>query len=172
MSESDINECNAAPSLQEIVLREIAEDEALRLMPCLEALARHHNRVSVHFRGCYPKAPLDETIVRFRRELSQGRSRIAVAEADGTAVGFCKVDLEGALGCLDYLIVLDEYRGQGLGDALMGWALATLQEQGVRDIDVKVADGNDATSFYERYGFRPNAHILHLTMDDRGRERA
>ena len=169
---ADETQNDATPSPHDTpVLREIAPDEVARLRPCLEALEDHHNRVSVHFRGCYPKAPFDETIARFRRELAQGSAHIAVMEAGGTVVGFGKVDIEGGpggLGSLDYLVVLPEHRGQGLGDALMGWALARFHAAGVADIDVKVADGNDALSFYERYGFRPNAHILRLSHERKG----
>lgn len=154
---------DATPEPEPIVLREIASDEAPRLRPCLEALAEHHNRVSIHFQGRYPKAPYDETIERFVHELDEGSSRIAVVEKDGAIIGFCKVDLTGTVGSLDYLVLLPGCRGQGLGDTLMGWALQTFEEAGVADIDVKVADGNNAYTFYERYGFKPNVHILRLS---------
>ena len=175
MDESSIIEnANEAASTHDTpVLREIAPDEAARLMPCLKALADHHNRVSVVFRGSYPKAPFDETIERFRRELAGGASHIAVIETGGSVLGFCKVDVrggQGGLGSLDYLVVLPGHRGQGLGDALMGWALERFEAAGVADVDVKVADGNDAVTFYERYGFRPNAHILRLSHVREGRD--
>ena len=38
----------------------------------------------------------------------------------------------------------------------------------VREVEVKVVDGNDALSFYERYGFRMNAHILRRSESTRG----
>ncbi len=43
---------------------------------------------------------------------------------------------------------------------LIEWALGKLASHKVHDIDVKVADGNNAVSLYEKYGFKMNAHIL------------
>jgi hypothetical protein len=34
----------------------------------------------------------------------------------------------------------------------------------VEQIEVKVADGNNAIRFYEKYGFRMNAHILRTDL--------
>lgn len=76
-------------------------------------------------------------------------------------VGFCKVDLHGdGTGKLDYLVVLPQCRGRKYGKALMDWAMAVFSGSGVRKIEVKVVDGNDAVHLYEKYGFRMNAHIL------------
>ena len=46
--------------------------------------------------------------------------------------------------------------------------LAAFARADVREVEVKVADGNDALSFYERYGFRMNAHILRRSESTRG----
>ena len=83
-----------------------------------------------------------------------------MAEEAGAVVGFCKVDLAGESGKLDYLVVLPACRGRGYGKALMDWAMGVWEENGVRRVEVKVVDGNDAIRLYERYGFQMNAHIL------------
>ena len=144
-------------------MREIGADEVSGLRECLLALAEHHNKVSVNFRGHYPKTPVDDTIAKFAEDLDSGRSAAAVIEDGDRIVGFCKTDFGGTAGVIEYLIVLGEYRGRGYGAALMEWALGKFEERGVRDIDVKVADGNDAVTLYEKYGFRMNAHILRLS---------
>ena len=93
--------------------------------------------------------------------LEENVSRIAVIEEDSGIVGFCKVDLHGdGTGKLDYLVVLPQCRGRKYGKALMDWAMAVFSGSGVRKIEVKVVDGNDAVHLYEKYGFRMNAHIL------------
>ena len=85
----------------------------------------------------------------------------AVIEENGEITGFCKVDLHGdGTGKLDYLVVLPQCCGRGYGKALMDWAMAVFSESGVRKIEVKVVDGNDAIHLYEKYGFRMNAHLL------------
>ena len=57
-------------------------------------------------------------------------------------------------------VVLPQCRGGKYGKALMDWAMAVFSGSGVRKIEVKVVDGNDAVHLYEKYGFRMNAHIL------------
>lgn len=143
-------------------MREIKQDEVYKLGECLKALAMHHNSVSQNFKGHYPKTPIEQTIARFADEVKEQKAYIAVTENDGKVTGFCKVNAENTLGVIEYLIVLESQRGQGLGAQLMDWALDKLDSLGVEDIDVKVADGNNAVSLYERYGFKMNAHILRL----------
>ena len=142
-------------------LRQITADEAPRLRACVQALSEHHNRVSVNFKGSYPSRPYDKTLSLFAQALEENVSRIAVIEEGGEIVGFCKVDLHGdGTGKLDYLVVLPQCRGRKYGKALMDWAMAVFSGSGVRKIEVKVVDGNDAVHLYEKYGFRMNAHIL------------
>ena len=142
-------------------LRQITADEAPRLRACVQALSEHHNRVSVNFKGSYPSRPYDKTLSLFAQALEENVSRIAVIEEDSGIVGFCKVDLHGdGTGKLDYLVVLPQCRGRKYGKALMDWAMAVFSGSGVRKIEVKVVDGNDAVHLYEKYGFRMNAHIL------------
>ena len=73
------------------MIREIHSEETGKLYECLEALAEHHNKVSVHFKGSYPKTPSEERIKQFESELEEGKSRIAVIENGNDFVGFCKI---------------------------------------------------------------------------------
>lgn len=143
-------------------MREIVPGEVYRLQNCLTELAEHHNKVSVNFKGHYPKRPFEETIMRFSSDLEDGKSSIAVIEADERVVGFCKINYDSTVGILEYLIVSGGYRGKGYGTQLMEWALSRFEELGIRDIEVEVVDGNEAISLYERYGFKMNAHILRM----------
>ena len=61
-------------------MREIAADEAQRLRACVQALSKHHNEVSVHFKGSYPSRPYDKTLSLFAQALEEKASRIAVIE--------------------------------------------------------------------------------------------
>lgn len=145
-------------------MREIGSQEVFILKNCLEELAAHHNKVSVNFKGCYPKQPFEVTLNGFSKDVDSGNSSIAVIEAEDRVAGFCKINYASNVGAVEYLIVLIEYRGKGYGAQLMEWALSRFKELGIHDIDVKVADGNDAISLYEKYGFKMNAHILRLDM--------
>ena len=144
-------------------MRELLCSEIHMLETCLRELAEHHNMVSVNFAGAYPKKPYQETLQSFETEVKSGKSRIAVIDYENSIVGFCKADIYQGQGKIDYLIVLKEYRGKGYGDMLMNWAMSLFKQCGVEQIEVKVADGNDAIRFYEKYGFRMNAHILRTT---------
>lgn len=144
-------------------MREIGPEEEPKLRGCLEELTRHHNSVSINFKGCYPKQPFEETLARFSSDVDAGRSSIAVIEAEDRVIGFCKINYGNAVGDLEYLIVSEDHRGKGYGAQLMEWALNRFEGLGIRDIDVKVADGNNALTLYERYGFKMNAHLLRLS---------
>lgn len=141
-------------------MREMTYNEVYRLEECLKALAEHHNEVSTYFRGLYPKKPFAETLASFEKAVESGKSRIAVVENNEKILGFCKIDIEKPTGKIDYLIVLREARGKGFGDDLMEWAMDNFKNNEITNIEVKVAEGNNALSFYEKYGFRANARIL------------
>ena len=141
-------------------MRELDSREVYRLKECLAELAEHHNAVSVNFSGCFPRKPFQETLAAFEKDVDSGRSRIAVIESEEKILGFCKADIHGGEGTIDYLVVLKEHRGKGYGETLLTWALDVLQAGSVSRIEVKVADGNDAIRFYEKHGFRMVSHIL------------
>ena len=143
-------------------MRELDYRETDRLEECLKELAAHHNAVSVFFPGQYPKKTFRETLESFARDVRSGKSRIGVVENGEKVLGFCKADINGTEGAVDYLIVLREARGNGYGEMLMDWALGFLKQEGAARIEVKVVDGNDAAGFYEKYGFRVCSHILRM----------
>ena len=143
-------------------MREITCREVYQLEECLKELAEHHNEVSTNFRGCFPKRPFQETLEIFEKDVRNGKSRIAVVEKEKRVLGFCKTDINGSEGIIDYLIVLKECRGNGYGAILLDWALKLLQASGVSRIEVKVVDGNDAVRFYEKHGFQTVSHVLRI----------
>ncbi len=141
-------------------MREITAEEVQKLRGCLQALAAYHNQVSTFFSGSYPGCPHDVTLSAFAKALEENTARIAVVEREGSVVGFCKIDLLGGKGKLDYLVVQEAYRGSGYGKALMDWAMETFARHAVEQIEVKVVAGNEAIHLYEAYGFHLNAHLL------------
>ncbi len=141
-------------------MREITASEVSKLEECLRALAEHHNAVSANFKGTYPSHPYEITLKRFEEALEAQTSHIAVVEEQERMVGFCKIDLCGESGKLDYLVVLKEYRGKGYGKFLMDWAMQSFDQYHVHHVEVKVIDGNETIRLYEKYGFRTAAQIL------------
>ena len=144
-------------------MREIHTTEVFKLKECLAELAEHHNRVSVNFKGNYPKEAFNKTLERFSADLEEGKSHIAVVEEGDRVIGFCKVNCSHNVGTLEYMVVLNSQRGKGHGAQLMNWAMDKFRETGVAFVEVKVVDGNEAIRFYEKYGFKINAHLLRLS---------
>lgn len=140
-------------------MREITTDEVSRLLPCLEALAQHHNEVSEHFKGAYPAHAYADVLAEFAQLLRAGSSKIAVVEQGADIVGFCKIDLRPAAK-LSHLVVLKGQRGKGYGAKLMDWVMAQFASAGCRQIELKVVAGNPAIGLYERYGFQTSAYIM------------
>ena len=143
--------------------RLLAPEEIPALEDCLRQLADYHNQVSLHHRGSYPARPIARVLEEFSAAVAAGTSQIAVVEKDGRTAGFAKVDLHRDTGKLDYLLVCQPFRGQGLGKVLMDWAMEVFHAAGVRRVEVKVVAGNPAIHLYEKYGFRLNAYELWRT---------
>lgn len=141
-------------------MREIGINEVDKLNDCIKELSEYHNRISVNFAGTFPRRPYEQTLHMFTESLKNQTSRIAVIEQDSEIIGFCKVDIEGSSGKLDYLIVKERFRGKHYGEKLMDWAMQLFRKCDVRHIELKVIDGNPAIHLYEKYGFKMNAHIL------------
>ena len=96
----------------------------------------------------------------FEEALRDKESNIAVTEIENQIIGFCKVDINGENGKLDYLMVKEKFRGKGFGKELMAWAMQMFDHNNVRHIEVKVVDGNPTIHLYEKYGFKMKSHIL------------
>ncbi len=143
-------------------MREIKSNEVQRLRECVEALSEYHNTVSTHFKGMFPSRPYETTLELFKTALDENTSHIAIIEDNDLIVGFCKVDISDSKGKLDYLVVLENYRGKGYGKQLMEWAMQVFHKYSVTQIEIKVIDGNDAIHLYEKYGFKQQAQILML----------
>ena len=114
----------------------------------------------MNFKGYYPLNPYEKTLESFEAALREKESFIAVTEIENSIIGFCKVDINGEDGKLDYLVVKGEFRGKGLGKELMDWAMQMFDQNNVRHIEVKIVDGNPTIHLYEKYGFKMKSHIL------------
>ncbi len=105
----------------------------------------------------------------FERQLSGPGFLVAVDEergdSDGTidsapVIGFIVADLVPnhgqPLGHIKDLAVHPEYRGDGVGTALLRRGLTVLSGQSVRSVKLEVREGNaGARRLYSRFGFQP-----------------
>jgi ribosomal protein S18 acetylase RimI-like enzyme len=86
--------------------------------------------------------------------LSTGRG--AVAEEDGSVIGYTLATVSGGEGSLGRLAVLPGARGRGVGTALASEAVAWLAGQGVRAVTLSTrSDDGPSKRLYGRLGFRP-----------------
>lgn len=105
----------------------------------------------------------------FAADLATPDRLIQLAEADGALLAFCKISM--ACGFPDYarghrvmelkqLYAAPEATGQGVGGALMDWALAEFTARGADEVQLSVyAENHGAHRFYARYGFAKVADI-------------
>ena len=95
-----------------------------------------------------------------REELADKKREIWVLERSGTLAG--SVAVYG--NEIDDLVVKGEFQGQGLGKALLQWALAFLENGGRGPAVLHVADWNRrAMELYRNQGF----HIIKTEVIDR-----
>jgi ribosomal protein S18 acetylase RimI-like enzyme len=101
--------------------------------------------------------PISETLEWVKNGINSGHPRFA-ALVDGKVVGWCDVTPERAdtlaHGAVLGMGVLDGFRGQGIGSALMRATLESARKAGLQRIDLTVREDNPrAKALYEKFGF-------------------
>jgi ribosomal protein S18 acetylase RimI-like enzyme len=96
-----------------------------------------------------------------------------VCEMDDKIIGTVMAGYEGHRGWINYLGVLPEYQGRGLGRELMDRAEAILVEHGCAKINLQIrAINTRVIQFYERIGFTVDEVVSmgkRLDFDNAGR---
>ncbi|MFW6003049.1 MAG: GNAT family N-acetyltransferase [Halanaeroarchaeum sp.] len=128
--------------------------------PAIESVARKS------LLGSYTGALDDDTIEdaveewyggdRLHDLLEMETEHFLVAEMDGDLVGFAEMTVSDAtdVGAIQWLHVDPEYRGEGVGSALLDAAEADLLDRGVARVEGAVLAANvDGINFYEDQGY-------------------
>jgi GNAT superfamily N-acetyltransferase len=134
--------------------------------PLWERLQAHHEAVSPYKDGQFASIDFAERKAMLARKAEAGALRVDIARArDGSAAGYCVSSMNRELtGEIDSLFVLEEWRGRGVGRALMESALRWMDAAGARSKIIGVGRGNEqAFGFYEKFGFLPRVTILRQT---------
>ena len=106
---------------------------------------------------------------RIAAELANPARLYRLAEQDGGLVAFCKLGLTCGFPAyarghhvleLKQLYAASAATGQGIGGALMAWAMGEFAARGADEVQISVYSGNaGAQRFYARYGFAKVADI-------------
>ena len=104
---------------------------------------------------------------------------VRLATDDGAIVGFAKLGPVAFPGDwpadaieLHQLYVLGGWHGEGVGPALMDWAIAAARDAHKSEIVLSVfVDNHRARRFYERYGFEEIGHYTFMVGDQADEDR-
>ena len=129
-----------------------------------EALNIYHCERSVHFKEHYLGMTFEKRKAGVLAKTQGGKIHVnyAIDLATGQSVGYLISSVnEEKTGEIESIFVNSNYRGLGIGDALMRKALAWMDQNGAAEKVVEVSVGNEgAWAFYGRYGFLPRKTLL------------
>lgn len=155
------------PDVPPFEYREIDPSQIDAIRPLWEKLNAFHVRLSPHFAARRSARTFDGRKAQLLAKAASGKLRIDLvcAAPNGDPLGYCVTSLssDGA-GEIDSLFVEQDYRGSGIGTALMRRALAWLDENNATSKVLSVAFGNDrALAFYRQFGFEADSILLRHT---------
>lgn len=139
-----------------VVVRDAAEADLPRIVELLQQESLGDERRED------PGPPLPEAYVRaFRQIAADPRQRLLIAEAGGSVVGtFVFIVLPNLsyrgrpVAQVENVVVDEPWRGRGVGEAMMRWAIDEARKAGCFRIQLTSNKARkDAHRFYERLGF-------------------
>jgi ribosomal protein S18 acetylase RimI-like enzyme len=153
---------NGGEENMEVIEKQITLDEIEILRKPLEKLHNYHNSKSIYFSGDYPRITFEQRINEYRENTKFGEYRIELLYEPKImkVIAFSIVYAKNVSGKIELLFVDEGYRRNNLGTKLMNNAMKWLREKDISDIELTVVYGNQAVSFYEKFGFFPRSIIL------------
>jgi ribosomal protein S18 acetylase RimI-like enzyme len=130
----------------------MAEEHIEGFRAALDSVAREQR-----FLAMLEAPPIEELGKFVKKSIAAGEAQV-VAIVDGRLVGWCDVLRKarptlrhsGVLG----MGVMADYRGRGIGKALMGAVLEAAKEKGFKRVELTVrVDNPRAKKLYEQFGF-------------------
>jgi RimJ/RimL family protein N-acetyltransferase len=123
----------------------------------VDALVELYAEVAAEGRWIAGEAPVDRGLRRrrFRETLARGDAATFVADAAGEAVGQLGIEL-ARYGVADLgMLVAAEWRGRGVGSALLAAGLDWARQAGAHKVALQVWPHNRAAiALYEKFGFQ------------------
>lgn len=105
-------------------------------------------------------APHNDPAAALRKKLEVDRELLFVAEAQGRIVGTVMGGYDGHRGWIYSLAVARDYRGRGIGSALVRQVEAALAALGCLKVNLQVHASNaEVVRFYERLGYQVEERV-------------
>ena len=135
------------------MIRQVTQDDIESLHACLDSVARERK-----YLGFTRAAPLEETRKSLVEDIERGVIRL-IALDEAKVVGWCHIRPDRWEGFTHTswlgMGVLKEYRGQGIGRALLHQALAEARNRGLERVELSVFASNlTAIHLYEKFKFQ------------------
>jgi glucosamine-phosphate N-acetyltransferase len=117
----------------------------------------------------WPDKTLDRDALRwvYSRGLTSGFQRYLCAVENESVVGFCSLTIKnnlwqaGYLAHIDELIVRKEWRGLGIGSALLAAIIGVARQAGCSRVELDSAfHRSEAHSFYQQRGFENRGYLF------------
>ena len=151
------------------MIRDYQEGDAAALRQCVVELQNAERAIDPRLLAGEVMA--DAYCERIHRRCREAAGRIYVAEEDSVVVGFTTVlarepfteldDPPGHYALITDLVVLEPYRGRGIGRQLLERAEAYAKQAGATELRIGVLSGNaTARRLYLDTGFQPHLELL------------
>lgn len=97
---------------------------------------------------------IDDSKEGVRRFLDRNPHTSVVAEVDGRIVGAILCGHDGRRGCLYHVCVASDFRRQGIGTAMVVFAMEALKAEGISKVSLIAFTANDiGNAFWKRIGW-------------------
>ncbi|MBX6341800.1 MAG: GNAT family N-acetyltransferase [Thermomicrobiaceae bacterium] len=140
-----------------VSVREASESDAAEIARLVGLLMREHD---------LPPPPEERVLAAVRRVLGAPGSWYLVAEGEGRIVGALQVNQRFSTwesadyGYIEDFCVDPEWRGRGVGSALLDYLARWAAGRGWARLDLDVqASNRDAVRFYQRHGFEDTGNL-------------
>ena len=149
----------------DVIVRPIATADALSYHACLDSVARERRYLAQT-----EALPFERIDMFVRESVAQGAAQFVAVDGN-TIVGWADVfpnwaDAVAHCGTLG-MGVLAEYRGRGIGTALLSACLAKAAAKGISRVVLEVrADNSNAIRLYETAGFTVEARMRNAMRFD------
>jgi GNAT superfamily N-acetyltransferase len=140
------------------------------IAPLWEEKKEHHSELSQYFRTRCSTLSFRDKKASFLLKANGGNLRLHLATLppDGRSIGYCVSSISSqGVAEVESLFVLPDWRGMGIGAALLHRTLRWMKGKGADAKRVRVVAGNERVySLYREFGFAPAFTVLEQVSEN------